>query len=102
MQAFLHGAANSLRRDAMLFVVLHLLAATIFRDRDQRFHASCNLIGEKHDFAIHMSRGASRRLDQRSLAAQKTFLVGIENADEGNFRKIETLAEQIDPNQNVK
>ena len=31
-------------------------------------------------------------LNQRSITAQETFLVRIENGDEGDFREIETLA----------
>src|SRR5437762_13904068 len=49
-----------------------------------------------------MSRRAARCLNEGSLAAQKSLLVRIENADERNFRKIETFTEQIDPNQNVE
>ena len=55
-----------------------------------------------HDLAVHMSRCTAGRLDERRLAAQKSFLVGVENADERNFRKIETFAEQIDPDQDVE
>ena len=49
-----------------------------------------------------MPRRAARRLDERSLAAQESFLVRIENADERNLRKIETFAEQIDADQNIE
>jgi hypothetical protein len=54
------------------------------------------LSAKEHDFAVDMSRGAARGLNEES-AAQKSFLVRIENADERNFRKIETFPEQIDP-----
>src|SRR6266699_769488 len=49
-----------------------------------------------------MARRTTGSLDERSLAAQKSFLVGIENADERNFGKIETLAEQIDTDEDVE
>src|SRR6266542_899964 len=49
-----------------------------------------------------MSRRTTGRLDERRLAAQKSFLVRVENADERNLRKIETFAEQIDPDQDVE
>src|SRR4029077_10734413 len=71
-------------------------------DRHQGFHALCDDVGEEHHLAVYMSRRAARRLDQGSLTAQKSLLVRIENADERNFRKIETFTEQIDPNQNVE
>ena len=65
-------------------------------------HALRDLIGEENDFAIDVTRGAAGGLNERSLAAQKSFLVRIENADERNFRKIETFAEQIDADENVE
>src|SRR5947199_5364959 len=49
-----------------------------------------------------MSRCTAGRLDERRLAAQKSFFVGVEDADERNFRKIETFAEQINSDQNVE
>src|SRR6266699_4049564 len=49
-----------------------------------------------------MARRTTGSLDERSLAAQKSFLVGIENANERNFGKIETFAEQIDTDEDVE
>ena len=86
----------------MLFVVFHLLGAAIFGNRNQRLHALRDGVGKKNHFAIDMPRGAAGRLDERSLAAQKSFLVRIENADERNFRKIETFPQQIDADENVE
>ncbi len=94
VQTLLHGAPDGLRRDAVLFVVFHLLGAAIFGDRHQRFHAVRDCIGEEDHFAVHMSRRAAGGLDKGSLAAQKAFLVRIENADERNFGKIEAFAQQ--------
>ena len=102
MQTFLHRAAHRLRRDAVLLVVFHLLGPAIFRNRDQRLHALRHDVGEKNDFAVDVARGATGGLDKRSLAAQKSFLVRIENANQRDFGKIETFAEQIDSDQNVE
>ena len=49
-----------------------------------------------------MPRGAARGLDKRSLAAQESLLVCIENADKRNFGEIETFPEQIDADENVE
>ena len=49
-----------------------------------------------------MTGRATGGLDQRGVVAQKALLVGIENADERNLRKIEPLAQQVDADQNVK
>ena len=102
MQAFLHGAPDGLRRDAMLFVVFHLFRPAIVRDRHERFHALRDCVSEEHDFAVYVSRRATRGLDERSLAPQKSFFICIENADERNFGKIETFAEQIDTDEDVE
>ena len=58
--------------------------------------------GEENDLAVDVTRGPSGGLDQRSLATQKAFLIGIKNADERNFRKIEPFAEQVDADQNIE
>src|SRR5256714_5276019 len=67
MQTLLHSTSNGLRGDAVLFVVFHLLGAQVFGNRDKRFHALGELIGEEHDFTIHMSRSATGGLDQKGL-----------------------------------
>ena len=41
-------------------------------------------------------------MDEGGLAAQETFLVRIQNADQGNFGKIETFTKQIDSDENVE
>src|SRR5207249_9074150 len=96
VQTFLDRTPDRLRRNPVFLVIFHLFATPIFRDRYQRFHALRNLIGKQHDLAIDVPRGAAGSLNQWSLAAQKSFLDGIENANEGDFGKIEPFAEQID------
>src|SRR4029453_18990352 len=59
-------------------------------------------IGEEHNFAVHMSRRTACGLDKRSLAAQKSLLVRVQNADERNFGKVETFPQQVDSDQNVE
>src|SRR6266487_4190566 len=102
VQTLLHGASDRLRRDAMLLVVFHLFRAPVFRNRYQCFHALSHLISEEHYFTVHVARGPTSGLNERSLAAQKTFLVCIQNAHKRNFGKIETFAKQIDANENIE
>ena len=78
------------------------LVAAIIGDRDQRLHALGDGVGKENNFAIDVARRATGGLDERGLAAQKAFLVRIENADERNLGKIETFAEQIDPDENIE
>jgi hypothetical protein len=39
---------------------------------------------------------------ERGLAAQKAFLVGVEDGDQRAFRDVEALAQQVDADQRVE
>ena len=49
-----------------------------------------------------MARGAAGCLDERGVAAEEAFLVGVEDADETDFRKVEPLTQEIDPYEDVE
>ena len=51
---------------------------------------------------VDVARGAADGLDERGLAAQEAFLVGVENGDQRAFRNVEALAQQIDADQRVE
>src|SRR5580700_7173197 len=50
-------------------------------------YAVCVSIGEENDLSIYVSRGSAGCLDERSLTSQKSFLVGVQNADQADFRQ---------------
>src|SRR5262249_15752369 len=102
MQTFLHGPPDGLRGNSVFFVVFHLLRAPVFRNRHQRFHALRDCVAKERDFTVDVARRAACGLDERSLTAQKSFLVRIQNADERNLGKIESFAEEINSNENVE
>ena len=52
--------------------------------------------------AVDVARGAADGLDQRGLAAQEAFLVGVEDRDQRAFRNVEALAQQVDADQRVE
>jgi predicted nucleotidyltransferase len=52
--------------------------------------------------AVDVAGGAADGLDQRGLAAQETFLIGVEDRDQRTFRNVEPFAQQIDPDQGVE
>ena len=85
MQTFLDGAPDSLRRDTVRFVVLHLLGSPIFGNRHERFHALRDRVGEEHHFAVNVARRAAGCLNKRSLTAQKSFLIRVQNAHKRNL-----------------
>ena len=49
-----------------------------------------------------MPRGAAGGLDQARFAAQKTFLVRVQNRHERNFRQIQAFAQQVDADEHVE
>src|SRR3546814_19760535 len=54
------------------------------------------------DAAVDVAGGAADRLHEAGFAAQKAFLVGIEDRNEPAFGNVEPFAEQVDPDQHVE
>ena len=102
VQAFLHGAPDRLRRDAVLLVVLHLLGPAVFGDRDQGLHALRDVSAKRTTSPLTWRAARPAVWMSEVWLRKKSFLVRIENADERDFRKIETFAKQIDPDQNIE
>ena len=59
------------------------------------------LVGVHDDAAVDVARGAADRLDQRRLAAQEAFLVGVEDGDERHLGQVEALAQEVHADQHV-
>ena len=51
---------------------------------------------------LHVSGSTSDGLDQGCLRPQKAFLIRIQDGYEGYLRDIQTLTEEIDPNQHIE
>jgi hypothetical protein len=66
----------------MLAVVGHLNLATPARLVDAALHRSRDAIGIEDRPTGDVTCRATNGLDERSVAPQKSFLVGIENGDE--------------------
>ena len=60
------------------------------------------LVGVEQHLAVHVARRAADRLDQRALAAQEAFLVGVEDADERDLGDVEALAQEVDADEHVE
>src|ERR1041384_3546424 len=69
---------------------------------DRALHRAGDAVGIEHHLAVDIARGAADGLDQRGLAAQKTFLVGIEDRHQRAFGNVEALAQQVDANKRVE
>ncbi len=85
----------------MLLVVRVLDRAAPVRLIDGEAHRVRDLVRVHDHVAIDVPRGAADRLDQRAAGPQVALLVGIEDADEAHLRQVETLAQQVDADDDV-
>ena len=85
----------------MLFVIEHLLRTPAFGLVDSHLHRVRNLIGIHDHLAVDVTRRAARCLGQRTVVAEESLLVGIEDGHKADLRKVETLTEKVDADQNV-
>src|SRR6185503_19408732 len=69
---------------------------------DGALHRAGDLVGIEDHLAVDVARGAADGLDQRGFAAQKAFLVGVEDRDQRAFGNVEAFAQQIDADQRVE
>ena len=88
----LGDVADALRNrsgsDPVALVVgeLNLTATVGFGDR--RLHRVGDPVGVHQHGPVNVARSATDRLDQRRLAAQEAFLVGVENCDQRHLRDV--------------
>ena len=61
-----------------------------------------DLVGVEHDLGVDVPGRAADRLDQRGLAAEEAFLVGVEDADHRDLGQVEPFAEQVHADQGVE
>src|SRR5262249_23682517 len=94
--------AYALGRDVVLDVECLLLLAPAVGLGDRALHRAGDRVGIEDDSAVDVAGGAADGLDQAGLAAQKTFLVGVEDRDQRAFRDVETFAQQVDADQRVE
>ena len=79
---------------------LHLAAAR--RLLDAALHRAGDPVGVEDRAAVHVARRAADGLDQRAVAAQKAFLIRVENRDERHLGQIESFAQQVDADEHVE
>src|SRR5712691_5652447 len=91
--------AHALRRDAVGGVERRLLLAAAVGLGDRTLHRAGDGVGIEDHAAVDVARGTADGLHQRGLAAQKAFLVGVEDGDQRAFRNVEAFPQKIDPDQ---
>ncbi len=88
----------------MLFSSLTALldgAAAVGFD-DRLVHRFRDIVGVHDDMAVDIAGCPADDLDQRGGRTQETFLVGVEDRDQGDLRQIEAFAQQVDADQDVE
>src|SRR5690348_4178233 len=90
------------RGDVIFRVVSKLLGAAAIGFVDGLIHRVGAAIGVENGAALDVAGAAANGLNERGGAAEITFLVGVENGDEGNFGKVEAFAEKIDADEDVE
>src|SRR5438477_402457 len=59
-------------------------------------------VGVEHGAAVEMARRAAHGLNERAGGPQETLLVGVENRHERHLGQVQSLAQQVDADQNVE
>ena len=93
---------DRLGRDAVLGVVRELQRPAAVGLVDGPLHRGGDLVGVEDDLGVDVPGRPADRLDQRGLAAEEAFLVGVEDADHRDLGQVEPLAEQVDADQGVE
>ncbi len=101
-EAFLEGAADGARRDAVGEVVGGLFFAAVAGDVEEFLDGGCDFIGVEDDAAVEVASGAACGLDEGAFGAEVAFFIGVEDADEGDFGQIEAFAEEVDADEDVE
>ena len=101
-QNVLDAAPDGGGGDVVFEVILLLLLPATARLVHGPLHGAGDAIRIEDHLAIDVSRSAADGLDQRGLAAQEAFLVGVENGDKRAFGNVEALAQQVDAHQHIE
>ena len=86
----------------MLGVIGDLPGAAALSLAECLFHALRHPVGIENNPPLGIARRPANGLDQRGHAAQKAFLIGIQNGHEAAFGNIQPLPQQVDAHQHIK
>ena len=94
--------SDRLRNNSVVFIVLILNFAAAVGFGYGAVHTSRNIVRVHYYSAFIVARGSAYRLDKRGIASEEAFFIRVENGYEFNRRKVQTLAEKIDSDENVE
>ncbi len=90
------------RGDPVLPIVLLLELPAAFRLLDRPLHRLGDAVRVQDHLAAQIARRPPAGLDQRALASKETLLVGVQDPHERHLGEVESLTEEIDPDQDVE
>jgi hypothetical protein len=65
-------------------------------------HGRRHFIPIENHLSVHIPGSPAKSLDERLFGSEETLLVGIEDRDERDLRKIEPFPQKIDANEDIK
>ena len=86
----------------MLFIVGQLPDPPAPGFIETGLHGAGHAVAVHQHPAVDIAGGTAAGLDQRTLRAEKTLLVGIKNGNQGNLRQIQPFPQQVDPDQHIE
>ncbi len=89
------------RFDPVRLVVCHLNLAAAVGLADRALHRGGHGVGIQNHLALDMPGRPPDVLDQGLLRPQETFLVRIEDRHQRDFRQVDTLAQQVDADDDI-
>ena len=69
---------------------------------DGALHGVRDAVGVHDDVAVRIAGRAADDLDERCVGAQEALFIGIEDGDQGDFRHVEALAQEVDADEHVE
>src|SRR6266478_2174192 len=97
-----HGFDDGFGSDVVFLVVGELLVPAAIGFTDGLIHGAGAHVSVENGAAGNVASAASHGLNQRGGAAQVAFFVGVQDGDQRNFGKVETFAQKIDTNEDIK
>ena len=83
-------------------VVRNLPAAVVLRDAHEVSDGVRPVVRIEYHPALLVARGTPRGLEERRRGAEEALLVRVQDRHESHFRKVQALAQEVDPDQHVE
>ena len=86
----------------MFLIICFLNGAPPLCFPDGVLHGIRHHVGVHDHMSFAVAGGAADGLDERNLGTEESFLIRVQNGDQGDLRNVKTFPEKVDPYQDVK